>query len=92
MQGRALPMLRIGRPMLPAQAQMQLELCRQLQEGHCPLVASQRISWLQVTIYAAWQNLFSDTSAPCTLAYHPWTLHALVLFRGYPASSQGLQV
>ena len=41
-------MVRIGRPVLPAQAQMQLELCRQLQDGHCSLVASQRISWLQV--------------------------------------------
>ena len=41
-------MIRIGRPVLPAQAQMQLELCRQLQDGHCTLVASQRISWLQV--------------------------------------------
>jgi len=48
MQGGAVPTVRTGRPVLPVQAQMQLELCRQLQEGHCPVVASQRISWLQV--------------------------------------------
>lgn len=49
MQGRAMPIVRIGRPTLPAQAQMQLQLCRQLQEGQCPSVVSQRISWLQVS-------------------------------------------
>ena len=51
LQGVAAPMVRIGRPVLPAQAQMQLELCRQLQDGHCSQVASQRISWLQVCCY-----------------------------------------
>ena len=49
-QGGAAPIVRIGRPVLPAQAQMQLELCRQLQDGHSPLVGRQRISWLQVII------------------------------------------
>ncbi len=49
MQSRAMPIVRIGRPTLPAQAQMQLQLCRQLQEGQCPSVVSQRISWLQVS-------------------------------------------
>ena len=69
MQSRALPIVRIGRPMLPAQAQMQLELCRQLQEGQCPLVASQRISWLQVIFHPAWQKWFSD------IPEQSWSLH-----------------
>ncbi|CAK0786325.1 hypothetical protein CVIRNUC_009538 [Coccomyxa viridis] len=71
-KGGAAPMVRIGRPVLPAQAQMQLELCRQLQDGHCSLVASQRISWLQVlTMWSKGTDMVqADTPA---FALHLWT-------------------
>ena len=64
LQGGAAPTVRIGRPVLPAQAQMQLELCRQLQDGHCSLVASQRISWLQVCCYFSLLSLVLASAQP----------------------------
>ena len=59
-----MPAVRIGRPMLPAQAHMQLELCRQLQDGHLPLVGSQRISWLQASIDPSHKLMTMTETAP----------------------------
>ncbi len=62
--------LRMPGPLLPAQAQMQLELCRQLQAGGTAAVCAP--SWLQVlTMWSRGTDMVqADTPA---FALHLWT-------------------
>jgi hypothetical protein len=70
MQGPAKGVMRVARPLLPVQAQVQLELCRRLQQGG--VAAASAPSWLQVlTMWSRGTDMAqADTPA---FALHLWT-------------------
>ncbi len=70
LQAPAYNVLRMPRPLLPAQAQVQLELCRALQAGASAAVCAP--SWLQVlTMWSRGTDMAqADTPA---FALHLWT-------------------
>lgn len=62
--------LRMPRPLLPAQAQVQLELCRQLQAGASAAVCAP--SWLQVLTMWSRGTDMAQAETPA-FALHLWT-------------------